>query len=557
LPLRNFDSNAYDRLESRISELISNRLVAKRDQSLIYLFLRHRFFSDEETIRESFTDGGNDCGIDAVHIDRRGQEPVIHLFQSKVFESSRKAKNPFPESELAKVVRFMAILNDRDIDLGKVANPQLAQKIHEVRDIISKEFPSFKLWIISNGMPLLEENSRASVRLLEAADVALEQVHLHEVVEFCINRSSSRVNHVFYARDVGVIEAGDTELKSVVGYVSGQQLYNLLKDLRDERKIDYTLFNMNVRGFLGLDSEINREIFQSASSSVNSKFASLNNGITIVGTKLKVQRMGQDGPKISIKNMSIVNGAQTCSAIFDAMKDFYPDYAAFERLSILFRIFETEDQEMISQIALSTNNQNRIHSRDLRANSEEQIRLEQQLLAHGVRYIRKRGIFDDAESDFRSLDSLRAGQLVMSYNLLDPVRARRDSDSIFTDFYGKIFSAPDIDKLIEAYEWFELIERRRISIEDETRVRGYQRTEYSFIVYGSFHILMLCALIDPKAKGDQREQVIDHALELINLKLKDSGEPAYYSFFRDAKQAEALRNAALQLELFEGLKNDD
>jgi len=67
-------------------------------------------------------------------------------------------------------------------------------------------------------------------------------------------------------RDTGVLEFGNSELRSVVGYVSGLQLYKLLSDLRDERKIDYSLFNMNVRGFLGLDSPINREIFRSASS---------------------------------------------------------------------------------------------------------------------------------------------------------------------------------------------------------------------------------------------------------------------------------------------------
>lgn len=62
----------------------------------------------------------------------------------------------------------------------------------------------------------------------------------------------------------------------------------MLKDLRNHRKMDYSLFDMNVRSFLGTDSPINKEIYNQASSPHNSLFSSLNNGITIVGTEVKV-----------------------------------------------------------------------------------------------------------------------------------------------------------------------------------------------------------------------------------------------------------------------------
>lgn len=548
--VRDFDEDSYNRLEGRIKSLLDNGVVRDRKHALIHMFMQHRLYAETEIIRESLTDGGNDCGIDAVYIDRRGDEPVVHLFQSKVFESLRKAQNPFPSSSLEKIPRFMQILNDRKLDLPKIANPRLEQKILEIRDSIDREFPGFKLWIISNGMPMLSEHAKPTIKLLERQSVRTEEFHLEEVVEFCLNRHSSRLNHYFFARDVGVIESGTTGLRSIVGYISGAELYKLLVDLRDERKIDYTLFNMNVRGFLGLDSPINREIFRSATSSENANFSSFNNGITIVGSHCKVVHGGQDGPKVGIKRLSIVNGAQTCSAIFDAMKDFYPNFSGFEKLSVLFRIFETEDPELIGRIALSTNNQNRINARDLRANSEEQVKLEVELRKHNVQYLRKRGVWSHEDEGLDTLDSLKAGQLLLSYVHLEPARAKRDSDSIFTEFYQKVFGAVDVEKLVEAFSWFKLIDHRRSFIEDEIRIRGVRRTENTFVTYGVFHILMLCGLLSGGKRNVDREQVIDKAISVIADKIKEAGEPAYYAYFRDPRQAEALRDAALQPELF-------
>jgi hypothetical protein len=547
--LRTFDKQAFARLEERIQKMLTNGLVVRRNQALIHLFMAHRFYADSSIIVESFTDGGNDCGVDAVYIDRRGEEPIVHLFQSKVFESERKAKNPFPAGCLDKINRFMEIVTDKRLELKKVTNPQLEQKVLEIRDAIEREFPVFQVWLIGNGMPCLDSEARPILQILNRQSIKVEQVHLDELVEFCLNDHSTRTNHVFFARDSGTVESGNTELRSVVGYISGMQLYKLLADLRDETKIDYTLFNMNVRGFLGLDSPINREIFRSAASVDNANFAAFNNGITIVCSQCRVNKSMSDGPKIGIKRMSIVNGAQTCSAIFDAMKDYYPRLERFEKLSLLFRIFETEDPELISKIAMSTNNQNRINARDLRANDKEQIDLEKSLAEHNIRYQRKRGIFPISNDSVKSIDALKVGQLLMSYVHLDPARAKRDSDSIFTEFYHKIFGSVDVSKLLEAMSWFELIELRRVAIEDEIRIRGQRRTENTFVTYGVFHILMLCGMLAPQCAPGDREGVISGAINLIGQKMKDAGDPAFYSYFRDTRQSEILREAASQPQL--------
>lgn len=541
-----FDPEQFDRLGARVASLVSDKLVDHQNQSLIYLFLSHRFYREQFEIEEAYTDGGNDCGVDAVYIDRRTDQPVVHLFQSKYYDSQRKAKNPFKSSDAEKIVRFLEVLRDRNADLSKVANPKLEQKILEIRDLQDRDFPDFKLWLVSNGQPCVPHDLAPISNALSKHDVTVEQFHLQEFVEFCIDAHSTRTSHVFHARDAGVLEFGTSELRSFVGYVSARQLYDLIKDIRDERKVDYSLFDMNVRGFLGLDNPVNKEIFRTAASSENLHFASLNNGITIVGTQCKVMRTGTDTPKVGVKRMSIVNGAQTCSAVFDAMKDYYPSFERFDRLSILFRIFETDDPELIARIAVSTNNQNRINPRDLRANDDAQRRLERELRERGIVYLRKRGQFGSNAGDGRKLDALRAGQLILSFTHHDPARAKRDSDSIFTESYQKIFASASTDDLVQALEWFDLIEEKRRFIQDEIRIRGAARTENTFVTYGVFHILMLCSLLGRNATGDRRLEIIEEAIGIICDQLKEAGEPAYYTFFRDPKQTERLRNAANQ-----------
>lgn len=547
-----FDQENFNKLNARIQRLLNDGAIAKSSQAIIYLMLTHRFYCQPFEIEEAFTDGGNDLGVDAIYIDRRGDEPAVHIFQSKVHESERKASNPFACSALEKALRFFTVLKDSRSDLTKLTNPRLEQKILEIREAVRTDWPSFKLWLVSNGNGCVgHELASHAAALRKVDEVEVEEFHLNEVVEFCLNAHSTRINHQFHAREVGVVEAGNSELRSAVGYISAQELYNLIKDLRDERRVDYAIFNLNVRGFLGLDNPVNKEILRTAASPANVHFASLNNGITIVGSSLRVSK-NADRPKVGIKQMSVVNGAQTCHSIFEAMKDYYPNFEIFRDLSVLFRIFETDDPKLISDIAISTNNQNRISPRDLRANDQVQVRLEAELKEYGVTYRRKRqlAVYDgDLFSGKADLDALRAGQIILSYVHLDPARAKRESDSIFTDFYGKIFGRVDVPRLVEGYRWLQVIEDRKKYIEDEVRIRGARRTENTFVTYGVFHILMMCGILRPKSSEEERSAVIDEAIKLIADHLIEVGEPAYYQYFRDSSYARELVKRASEPRL--------
>lgn len=551
-----FSKESFQKLNARISALSKDGTISRKSDGLIYLLLAQKFLQEPGDIKEALVDGGNDCGIDAIFIDRKPEKPVINIIQSKFHDSERKAKNPFKFSELQKILRFFDVLENADSVLSALVNPALEQKILEIRDIQKREFPIFKIWLISNGNPCVSHEIEPQLSRLKSKEISLEEFHLSEFIEFCINSHSARSQHVFYVKEAGVIERGDTELYSIVGYISARELYSILKDLRDERKMDYSLFDMNVRSFLGTDSPINKEIYKSASSPHNSLFSSLNNGITIVGTDVKVMKTATPY-KIGVKKMSIVNGAQTCSAIFDSMKGHYPDFSNFENLAVLFRLFKTDDPSTIEQIAISTNSQNRIHPRDLKANDHYQISLENKLAEHGIKYVRKRGGFEENDNSEKQqyLDALKAGQLILSYVHYEPANAKRQSDMIFSDWYSKIFCNVDVQKLVRAYKLFSKIEEYQNFISDEVRIRGVLRTENTFVTYGGFHVLTLCSKLESMYPQNTDDELIRRALDIIAKCLLDVGQPAYYSFFRDNKMVDRIVEKCNQPDLFEEIKS--
>ena len=174
-----FNLADFERLEERIERLISDGIVAARSHAIVHLILTNKFYCQPFEIHEAMTDGPNDSGIDAVYIDRRGDEPAVHLFQSKVFESERKARNPFPASSLEKVYRFFQILKNRKADLKKLVNPQLEQKVLEIRHEIDRHFPTFKVWLVSNGTSCLPHEMQPLRRALSSQeDVEIEEFHL-------------------------------------------------------------------------------------------------------------------------------------------------------------------------------------------------------------------------------------------------------------------------------------------------------------------------------------------------------------------------------------------
>ncbi len=548
----------FDKLAEKIERIEKSGVVRDTSQALIYLFLSSKFKLDEHTFYDCLTDGGNDLGVDAVYITRFGDRPEIHVVQSKYHTSERKAANPFKGSELKKFRDFLIVVKNRELDLSEVSNPILHQKILEIRELLKDSFPIFKLWCISNGARCLAREFDSFASDMLQYDAEVEEFHLSEFYNFCIAGRSKRTDHSFLTCGKEVVEFSGGSAKGLIGLISGQELFRLIQDITVPGTLDYGLFDQNIRGFLGSDNQINRQIYISAISEANGRFWCLNNGITMTCSRYEVRRMSST-PKVGAKELRIVNGAQTCGAVFRAFLDHSEQLDRFKDLVIGFRLFETNDPRFVEDIAISSNSQNRVNSRDLKANHRYQLAIEEELEKRGIRYLRKRGIteeyenVDDLEPSATSIDALKVGQILLSYIHQQPERAKRDSDAIFETLYEKIFSSIDFVELNFAIQLYRSIIQYRDYIEDEMRVRTFRPVEREFVTYGVFHVLFACRVLVLR-DGSLRQNpdmLVSRAIALVESVVIAAGNPAYYTFFRSHQTAAKIEQHGMQRSLFD------
>lgn len=135
--------------------------------------------------------------------------------------------------------------------------------------------------------------------------------------------------------------------QSYLGVLSCNQLVQLLSNA--DGKLQKSLFNENVRDFLGrnpVNSEIARTI---SSKSDQSRLAALNNGITIVARDIRIV-----GKKFTLSDFQIVNGCQTSHVLFENRNSLMPD------TSIPVKIIEVTDRDLVNEIVRATNSQTEV-----------------------------------------------------------------------------------------------------------------------------------------------------------------------------------------------------
>ena len=142
-------------------------------------------------------------------------------------------------------------------------------------------------------------------------------------------------------------------------------------------------------------------------------FYIFNNGITIV-----CKQASYDRNTLTIRGISIVNGAQTTGAIHAAGRDHAKDTSVLARVIV---VAET----MIPRIVAANNTQNAIVAWDRRSNDPVQIRLGQEFTAKGVDYVHRR---DHVRKSAKSVFADQVGQMLCAFSgdLQTAIRAKAD-----------------------------------------------------------------------------------------------------------------------------------
>jgi hypothetical protein len=255
------------------------------------------------------------------------------------------------------------------------------------------------------------------------------------------------------------------KLNGYITIVNATQIANLVK------KWQTSLFEANIRDFYR-KSDINKKIVATSASKDEAKyFWSFNNGLTL--TCRQVEELPND--KYRLHGLQIVNGCQTSNALYIAAHNAQRTNELLEKqkhhplskkeaqeleetsntqlnehATILTKIIETNDPDLIYRITETTNSQTPIKTFSLKANENIQQNIEQFLLKHDIYYERRVNFYKNkGKKNIVSIQKLF--QLFVAQILLMPSQIKTHPKKLFTQYYDEVF--PDTQSNYQ-FEYF-------------------------------------------------------------------------------------------------------
>lgn len=141
--------------------------------------------------------------------------------------------------------------------------------------------------------------------------------------------------------------------EAYIGFIPFSEFKNLIMD-ENQIKIK-SLFNDNLRDFLGFDNPINKGIKKTLEDGKFHEFSLLNNGVTVIA-----ESNNGKGNTLILENYQIVNGCQTSNVLFECR-----EIKGIENVLIPLKVVITRKEELRNEIILTTNSQSKFTEEQL------------------------------------------------------------------------------------------------------------------------------------------------------------------------------------------------
>ncbi|GGE09462.1 hypothetical protein GCM10011390_30660 [Aureimonas endophytica] len=527
----------FSTVSHKVEEWLNPDLgIASPSKAFMPLMVASILDVTEEEAYDAITDGGQDRGVDALFVDERDGKNIIHIFQFKYAGDFQKSKSNFPSSEIDKVLSFLADLLDHDEDMRNNCNPVLWEKVKEAWQSLDKKNPSVEIHFCSNTLTMVGDEKRRLRKSLEKYNGVRERHHgLDEIIELFISHQKPVIDRDIRIVDKDYYERTDGNVRALICTLDASELVKLIARPDDKDAVYTPIFDENVRIYLSSRNTINKEIISTALSDERHLFWYLNNGLTITCSSFSYAK-GSRGPTVSLKGMQIVNGGQTSNALFEAYRE---DPDKVSDVLLLARIIEAKEQSVGNKVSETTNSQTPIKSRDLRANSIVQRKIEQALLAKGYFYERKTKQFSEKPKEKR-IDAQSAGQAYLAYALDMPEVAKKDRGRVFGDLFDTVFSDDLLpENLLVPLRVLERINEVKKATQKRLRDEEAVQQDELFIIDGAYHVLFavrrICVRDGINEFSDNALNKIDEAIDVVRKCVESNRNDtfSYNRFFKD------------------------
>jgi hypothetical protein len=349
----------------------------------------------------------------------------------------------------------------------------LKGRADELRSAINAgEIKQFYIWYVHNlpGSANVKDELRAVENTARA--ILTKYPAGREINIFAEEISNDRLDHLYMQAERTVIvtdeitttvpdaiEIKEADWTSVITTIRGDRLRDLY------RKYETDLFSANLRGYLGSrdsDSNINNAIKKTAHDQPQN-FYVYNNGITALVLGYNLGKRQRGGRRLTIKGISIVNGAQTTGSIASLGDSPSP------ALQVPIRFVRANKELVISNVVRFNNSQNKIQAADFRSTDLIQQRLRDQF--EGIPDAeyeggRRGGASDAIKRSKFTLPSYTVGQSLAAFHG-DPVIAYDKKSEIWTTekFYRQFFTDRTTARhIVLCYSLLSALNERKLAL---------------------------------------------------------------------------------------------
>ncbi len=533
----------WDIIDARVRKAVASRHLPNLSRGFLCVVLEQFFPGRAGDHADMITDGGNDRGIDAIEIIEKDAQAEVYLFQGKYRESQATTDKTINDTEILKISAFLHELFDKSEDLLRTGNLPLTEAVRRIwilheRGVVCR----YRVVLCSNDQGL----SGSAKTLLDGAirslpGVDYETYGASDLIRDIGVEGRARESGLLQVVGKEAFERADGDIRGVIASVDARSFVKLIQT-EDGRSIKRHLFDDNLRVFLGANGGYNSEIIATATSSDSHLFWYLNNGITITCRTYSYNK-GHTNPVIRIDDFQIVNGAQTSHSLLEAARSS-PD--ALENVVLTVRVYATDRTDIAERVAVATNSQARIQSRDLRANHPILKKLEIALLERGFYFERKRNMHADRD-DKQRLDALKLGQIIMSYYLREPDKARTESDSIFADRFSAVFHEHhNIEELCRVVELYRVVEEMKDAYVAKHGDGVEGGGDHQYLIYGHWFVLFAArTLLSHNGKpipqnSDDVRALAQESIALIARACSQGKAVAHYQLFRSPRTRDRI-----------------
>jgi hypothetical protein len=340
------------------------------------------------------------------------------------------------------------------------------------------------------------ELEKITHRIYPSANINVNFIGADELMSIFNNPSDICVNLAFADHSISL---GTSDLIALVN------IGTYFKFITDETgKIRKRYFEANVRDYQGHNA-VNKSIAETLSSTNNEDFWWLNNGVTILVSKLDLVTTKE----VAIMNPEIVNGLQTSREIYNFFQG-KPDSVNKDKRNILVRIIKPINEDSRDRIIFATNNQTNIPKYSLRVTDNIHLQIELYFKSRGLYYDRRKNYYRNQgqkQSDIIGVAFLAQCLISLILRKPDFARARPstllDDEEIYNQLYNKTIN-------LEAYYKAAMIGRK---IKTRINLSALSLSVKNDILYYVIYASIVCTL---RKKEITFTDLINFNLELLN-----------------------------------------